>query len=178
MLLIFFNQACHLKRHTDIYCTEITESYNGGKLKPAETIFDWLEKEGYNVPEKDRFYPFFSVFDYESIQEKKEENIKGRFIKYTHVPASFSICSNIPGHTEAVHVVSDGNSQKLVDKMVLNQLQHQKTSSSIMRKKFSPIFDKLQSEINYIQDTYPDIMKKMFFNRENPICKRYSKTKS
>jgi len=102
-----FDRACNLKRHADVCCTEIQELYKGGKLRPAETLFDWLEKEGINVPEQDRYYKFFSVFDYEAVQEKREEKVKGRDIKSMHVPASFSLCSNIPDHTQAIHEVSD-----------------------------------------------------------------------
>ena len=66
-----FNLPENLKRHTDTCCTEIQEFYKGGKLRPAETLFDWLEKEGINVPEQDRYYKYFSVFDFEAVLEKK-----------------------------------------------------------------------------------------------------------
>ena len=155
-----FNRADNLKRHTDACCTEIKEYYNGGKLRPAETIFDWLEKVGINVPEKNRYYRFVSVFDYETIQEKTDQNLKGRDIKSIHVPASFSICSNIPGHTEPIHKVSDGDSQKLVDKMVLHQLKHQRAASDIMREKFEPAINRLQGEINAKEEANPEITKK------------------
>ena len=93
-----------------------------------------MEKEGISVPEQDKYYKFISVFDYEAIQVKSEEKIKGRDIKSTHIPASFSLCSNIPNHTEPIHVVSEGDIQKLVDKMVWHQLQHSKAASEIMKE--------------------------------------------
>ena len=78
--------------------------------RPTETLFDWLEKEGINVPEQDRYYKFVSVFDYETFHEKIKQELKGRDIYTIHVPASFSICSNIPGHTEPINKVSDSDS--------------------------------------------------------------------
>ena len=58
-----------------------------------------------------------------------------------HVPATFSVCSNIPGHTEPVHKVSNGNPQNLVDEMVKLQLEHQTTASRLMREKFQWVFN-------------------------------------
>ena len=57
-----FNVLSNYKRHVDTCCLEIKEYYNGGKLKPAETVFDWLEKEGISVPEQEGYYKFISLF--------------------------------------------------------------------------------------------------------------------
>lgn len=148
------------------------------KLRPAETLFDWLEKEGINVPEQDRYYKFFSVFDFEAVLEKREENVKGRNIKSRHVPASFSLCSNIPDHTKAIHEVSDGDSQELVDKMVLHQLTHQRAASRIMREKFKYVIDQFQREMYDIENENPELSKKKFFDKDHPVCKRHNKLKS
>ena len=53
-----------------------------------------------------------------TIQFPDNEFVHGRSMHSVHVPATFSIASNIPDHREPVHEVSDGNPQKLVDKMV------------------------------------------------------------
>ena len=173
-----FDRVDNLKRHTRVCCTDIKESYNGGKLKPPETIFDWLEKEGINVPKEDRFYKFVSVYDYEAIQIKSGYNLKGRDIKATHVPASFSLCSNIPNHTAPIHEVSDGNTQLLIDKVVLHQLNHQKAASVIMRKKFDYVIDKIRTEIDQIEEANPDITKKLILDKEHYVCRRYKKMTS
>ena len=173
-----FNHVRSLKKHSDICCTEIEESYNGGKLRPVETIFDWLEKEEINIPENERYYKFVSVFDYESIQVEDERVVKGRDIRYRHVPATFSISSNIPGHTKTIHVVSDGNSQNLIDKMVCHQLKQQETASRITREKFKHVIDKFQFEIQQIENQFSDLPKKKFFDKDNPVCKRHNQLKS
>ena len=173
-----FTRSNHLKRHAETCCNEIQEFYKGGKLRPAETLFDWLEKEGINVPEHDRYYKFFSVFDFEAVLEKREENVKGRNIKSRHVPASFSLCSNIPDHTKAIHEVSDGDSQELVDKMVLHQLTHQRAASRIMREKFKYVIDQFQREIYDIENENPELSKMKFFDKDHSVCKRHNKIKS
>ena len=71
-----FDQVRSLKAHIPTCCTDIQEIYVGGKFRPKETVFDWLEKEDFNVPESDRYFKYFSVFDFEALQEKGEEIIK------------------------------------------------------------------------------------------------------
>ena len=147
-----FDQACNLKRHVDICCTEKEEIYVGGKFRQSDTIFERLKKEGIDIPQEDRFYPFISVFDYEALQVPRDELIGGREIHFRHVPATFSLCSNIPEHTEPIHVTSNGDPQELVDKMITIQLQHQEKASYLMRKKFDEVFKLLNREIAELEE--------------------------
>ena len=96
-----------------------------------------------NIKEEDRYYKYVSTFDYEAIQEPDDQTIKGRKMHYVHIPATFSVCSNVPGHTELIHKVSDGNPQNLVNEMVKLQLQHQAVASELMRAKFQWVFNTL-----------------------------------
>ena len=61
----------------------------------------------------------------------------GRDICFTHVPATASICSNIDGHTEAVHLVSDGDTQQLIDSMVDTLLSQQGRASQLCRERYA-----------------------------------------
>ena len=75
---------------------------------------------------------------------------------FTHVPATFSICSNIPGHKKVIHVVSNGDTQKLVDEMVQIQLEQQASASKLMRNKFEPILSTLQARVDIFKMLHPD----------------------
>ena len=121
-------------------------------FKTNNTIFERLDKVGIKVQEVDRYYKFVSTYDYEAIQTPDDETVHGRKMHYVHVPATFSVCSNIPGHTEPKHQASDGNPQKLVDTMVEIQLQHQKTASRIMQEKFQWVFDKLEEMLQSFEE--------------------------
>ena len=141
-----FNRPNNLKRHMKTCQTEVTELYTGGKFDASlETVFDKLEKIGIVVPEEDRYYKYVSVFDFEAIQVPDETRAHGRDYHFIHIPATFSVCSNIDGFKEPVHVQSEGSPQKLVDELVKLQLQHQEAASRIMRKKFDYIFEELAS---------------------------------
>ena len=109
-------------------CTPgIREVYLGGKFDAhLDTVFDKLLIIDIFVPASDRYYEFVSVFDYEAIQVPDPHKSHGKDILYVHIPATFSVCSNVPGFREPVHVQSDGDPQKLVENMVELQIQHQK----------------------------------------------------
>lgn len=62
--------------------------------------------------------------------------------------------------------------------MVLHQLTHQEAASRIMREKFKYVIDKFQGEINQIENEFPELPKKKFFDKEHPACKRHNKLKS
>ena len=147
-----FNRAYNLNRHAKVCCTEVEELYIGGKFKTNDTIFERLDKVGIKIQEQDRYYKFVSTYDYEAIQTPDDETVHGRKMHYVHVPATFSVCSNIPGHTEPKHQASDGSPQKLVDTMVEIQLQHQKTASLIMQQKFHWVFDKLEEMLQSFEE--------------------------
>ena len=93
-----------------------------------------------------------SVFDYEAMQVLKDDVINGRDICFEHVPATFSLCSNIPGHKEPVHVQSEGDPQALVDKMVEIQMIHQEVASQIMQEKHQIILEALYNRLEELDD--------------------------
>ena len=135
-----FQDKSNFNRHIKLCSPGIKEIYKGGKFDAhLETIFERLDKIGINVPQTDRYYDFVSVFDFEAIQVPNPHVSYGRDILYTHIPATFSVCTNIPGFETPVHVQSDGDPQNLVNKMVHLQLDHSKKASSIMREKFQQI---------------------------------------
>ena len=113
-----FDTHFHLKQHGN-RCEEKTKFvFPGGFYEQPKTIFEKLDNIGIKVPNEDRYYPWFAVFDCESVL-KKLENDKTEKVEWTHehVPVSVSICSNVPGHSEAIcYVQSD--LQMLVDDMM------------------------------------------------------------
>ena len=148
-----FDRNNNFNRHVKICKPGIREVYLGGKFDAHhDSIFDKLEKIGISVKESDRYYKFVSVFDYEAIQVPDPHKVHGMDILYTHIPATFSVCSNVPGFEDPVHIQSDGRPQLLVDKMVELQLQHQEKASQIMREKFNwvlrEIYEKMEIEID------------------------------
>ena len=72
---------------------------------------------------------------------------QGKTLHATHVPATVSICSNVPGHEQPVHIQTDGDSQKLVDEFVDSLLEQQNTRVEILNEKYEPVLSKLKEII-------------------------------
>ena len=167
---IFDNKA-NFNRHVKLCVPGIREIYLGGKFDAhLDTVFEKLEKIGIIVPTSDRYYDFVSVFDYEAIQIPDPHISHGRNILYIHVPATFSVCSNIPGFDKPVHVQSDGDPQNLVNKMVELQIMHSNKASSIMRKKFEHIFDILNEKLETENDEIRKMKLKSIFYQFSKYC--------
>ena len=111
-----------------------------------ESLTRHIRKIWIILPEDDRYYEIVSDFDFEAIQVPDESSVHGRDIHYIHIPATFSVCTNIPGFEEPVHVQSSGSPQELVKQLVGLQIKHQETASQIMWKKFEWLFEKLDQE--------------------------------
>ena len=138
------NQSCHLLRHAKKCRSEVEEVYKGGKYRIKKTVFELLDALGINVPENDRFDPYFVVYDFEALQVPIDEVLQGRNLHFKHVPATVSICSNVPGHTYPVHIRSNGDSQQLVDEFVQELLKIQATRETLLTQKYQPSLDALE----------------------------------
>ena len=56
-----------------------------------------------------------------------------------------SICSNVPGHENPIHHVTQGDAQQLVNKMIETLLAQQATKALLLERKFA-------SQINLLND--------------------------
>ena len=70
----------------------------------------------------------------EAFQIKRNEKLQGREVLYKHAPASFSVHSNIDGHTAPQHRQSNGDPQKLIDKLMSVLLLQQESANRIMHE--------------------------------------------
>ena len=165
------NRRDNLNSHVKICKPGIREVYLGGKFDAHhDTVFDKLEEIGIMIKESHRYYKFISVYDYESIQVPDESKDHGRDILYVHIPATFSVCSNVPGFEKPVHIQSDGRPQLLVDKMVELQLQHQEKASKLMRDQFKWVLKKIGEKIEFEIDEKEKSKLKYISNKFYKYC--------
>ena len=71
---------------------------------------------------------------------------------YKHVPATFSVFSNIPEHEDPEFEKSNGDPQELVDRMV--EIHHQRAASEIMEVKHQVVLEALRSRLDEIEVGY------------------------
>lgn len=96
-----FNHNGNFLKHASICDKRTLFDYPGGFYKERKTIFEQLEEYGILVPTDERTFPWFAVFDFESMLVKLEGDATEK-LEWTqqHVPISVSVCSNVPGSTE------------------------------------------------------------------------------
>ena len=78
------------------------------------------------------------MYDFEASQVPIEEELP-----FKHVPATVSICSNVPGHTYPVHIRAHGEPQQLVDEFAQELLRIQAARGRLMSERYQPIIDAL-----------------------------------
>ncbi len=98
----FFEQHYHLKRHMKTCTNETKFKYPGGFVRPPMTIFEKLEECDIWVPEKDRTFTWYIVYDFEAILEKLTPETGKLVFTNKHRAISVSVASNVPGFREPV----------------------------------------------------------------------------
>ena len=94
----FISRSADLIRHkTKCKANEVQEKFVGGKYILSKTVFELCEELNINIPEQDRFDPYFSTFDFEAFTIPGESEYLGREVHASQVPATFSVCSDVLG---------------------------------------------------------------------------------
>ena len=129
---------------------QVKYTYKGGVFRLTPTIFEELLELGIHVPESDRFYPYFSVFDFESILSKENLPTNTALLEHQskHIPLSCSLCSNISGFRSPTCYISDGDSLKLVQKIIEYLEQMASAAFDLLKAKYQYVFDFLSASEN------------------------------
>ena len=139
-----FKQCSHIKRHLKT-CSNLTKyELPGGMFKEQRTLFDELEEFGICVPQSEQIFPWFAVYDFESILQKIEErnSLKLQWDR-KHQPISVSISSNVSKFTETVCFV-ESDLDILLGKMMDHLMQISLKTQKKAEAKWSDALSKLK----------------------------------
>ncbi len=134
-----------LHRHEKTCDGATKRVFVGGIYKPEPAVFELLEDEGILVEEKDKYYPYRIVYDFESYFDHQglARSTEKQEWQARHEPLSVSVKSNVPGYTQAKWFVTDGDPGILVDNMVAYMLEIQQTANTQMSHKHQKYYNKL-----------------------------------
>ena len=82
----------------------------------------------------------------------------GKTLHATHIPATVSVCSNVPGHEQPVHLQTDGDPQKLVHRFVDSLLEQQNSRVEILNQKYKSTLTQLQKKIIELKEKLGVVM--------------------
>ncbi|XP_078660172.1 uncharacterized protein LOC144904897 [Branchiostoma floridae x Branchiostoma belcheri] len=121
---------------------ENTQAYH---LK--HTIFEKLQDEGIVVAEEDRFYPYWACFDIECLLKPLNDPNTTPKLQWetVHELLSVSVASNVPGYTEPVCFVSEGEPAEVAEKLLDHLKQISQESYGLLSAKFSWVFNKMDA---------------------------------
>ena len=111
-----------LERH-ELRCEAgVRHIYNGGVYHPPPSIFERLDDEGVVVSDSLRFYPYRATFDFECFFTGDNLPADTNTLQWSarHIPLSVSVASNVPGHEDAQCYVTNGDSDKVVEEMMVH----------------------------------------------------------
>ena len=154
----------HYNRHTKSCTTTVREVFPGGIHKNPAIIFEKLEEIGIVVPRCDRHFPFFACYDFEAYFSKtKIFNNSMLTLEAYHLPLSVAVASNIPGYESGVCFVTEGDEERLVQKLVDYLENLSDICYQLLVQKFDYVFEQL--------DRSEHVRKENILNKFHCYCK-------
>lgn len=140
-----FSRSWNCKRHMRTCKGSTNYIYRGGHFSVPKTVFQELLEVGIEVPEEEQFYPWFAVYDFESILEKVSNDRTPKMEWITkHVPISFAVSSNVLGFTSP-HCVVNEDIGELVTALSCTLSEIQVNAYELARSKWEYVYDGLEN---------------------------------
>ncbi|KAI8516762.1 hypothetical protein Bbelb_053430 [Branchiostoma belcheri] len=139
----FMRQEMEPPRHCEVHIRtcdgKAAREYPGGAYHLKHTIFEKLQDEGIVVAEEDRFYPYRACFDIECLLKPLSDPNTTPKLQWetVHELLSVSVASNVPGYTEPVCFVSEGEPAEVAEKLLDHLTQISQESYGLLSAKFS-----------------------------------------
>ena len=154
----------HYNQHTKSCTTTVREVFPGGIHRNPPTIFKKLEEIGIVVPRCDRHFPFFACYDFEAYFSKtKIFNNSMLTLDACHLPLSVALASNIRGYETGVCFVTEGDEERLVQKLVDYLENLSDICYQLLVQKFDYVFEQL--------DRSEHVRKEKILNEFHCYCK-------
>ena len=145
-----WDSNCHYYRHTKPCKTTVRDLFPGGIYKNPPTIFEKLEEIGICVPANEKFFPYFSCYNFEAYFS--QENLPGYRPKLSfegrHLPLSVGIATNVPNIENGVCFVTNGDKNDLVQKMLKYLEDASNSAYEIIKRKLDCVFQALEINEN------------------------------
>ena len=114
----FFNRSNDYHQHELTCDKEIEHKFKGGGVGRFSRValLDKIEETtGVRVPKHLKYFPYKIAYDFETLFEKCDKQ-DGPKLSYENVlvPASVSVCSDVPGYEDPKCFISEGDPKKMI----------------------------------------------------------------
>ncbi|KAL4233639.1 hypothetical protein ACF0H5_008321 [Mactra antiquata] len=134
------NYKCNIHKQKCNAKTKI--NLPGGYYSLPKIIFEKLEEYGIIVEQKDRHFPWFITYDFESLLLQETDVISSQKWHTTHKPVSVSICSNVEGF-ETPKFILDDNTDSLLSQLISYMYEISEKVYSLSQMKWRHVLDQL-----------------------------------
>ncbi|KAL4222308.1 hypothetical protein ACF0H5_018346 [Mactra antiquata] len=134
------NYKCNIHKQKCEIKTKI--NLPSGYYSLPKSIFEILEEYGIVVEQKDRHFPWFITYDFESLLLQETDVVNSQKWHTTHKPVSVSICSNVEGF-ETPKFLLDDNTDSLLSQMVSYMYEISEKVYTLSQIKWKHVFDQL-----------------------------------
>ena len=176
-----FHKCYHLNRHNLNCKGEITNvRYKGGVYQPTNSCIERLQKCHVNIP-TNFLHPFRITFDFESYFNKIDKKTTKTSYTAEHKVLAVSVCSNVPGFLEPKCLVSDGDTQKLVNEMgdymdsIRTTAISEMRNTTVIREAYTSVEEKDNEIGTKLLDDYVNVIPVVGFNSGSydlNLCKK------
>ena len=138
-----------LMRH-ERTCSSMTKFvFPSGAYKTFKSVFQELEELGISVPESDRYYDYFMVYDLEAVLKPRKFITKSGKTKFIneHVPISVSVSSNVHPFDQP-HCIINSNPHEIVRQMFQHFDEIRQETNKLVYTKWGLHLERLEELIN------------------------------
>jgi hypothetical protein len=142
-----FKYAYALNQHALSCKSQSKFIYPNGPYSTPKSIFSKLEEIGIVVQKELWYHPYFCVFDCEAYfdLEGLPKDSKSTVWEAKHRLASISVCSNVPGFTDACCFVNDENNEYFPVKEMMKYLTEMQTvSSGLLSLRYNNVYTQIE----------------------------------
>ena len=166
-----FNHLGHYNRHEKTCDNTIKHKFPGGGVgnQSHKTLFTKIADLGIEITEKLKFYPFKIAYDFETLFAPcPKENAPKLSYENIMVPASVSVCSDVPGFTQPKCFISEGNPKDMIIKMHSYMLEIADEAYKLLKEIYSTYLNALEA----LDDKEAKTVTKRLENwlKQVPVC--------
>ncbi len=149
-----FEHKGNFKQHGKTCENKTKFVYPGGFYQKTNTIFEELDLLDIHVDSSDRYFPYFAVYDFESVLSKMDESTEKLKFTHRHIPISVSVCSNLPGFEQASCFV-DSDLDALLSSMIKYLQEIQRRSAELAEVKWGWVLEEIMSKMSNYRSAKP-----------------------
>ncbi|XP_048238897.1 uncharacterized protein LOC124129020 [Haliotis rufescens] len=146
-----FRRKIKCNEHQRRCTAQTTLRFPGGFHHTPKTVFDELEEFDFVVEPRDRYFPWFVVFDFECFL--KPMNTGTQKLRWTqeHHPISVSVCSNVEGFTSP-HCIVDSDPDRLIAAMLSYMTEIGEAVNELSKEKYKGVLERLREWMQLLSD--------------------------